>query len=440
MYKKLYLYTFVAALGGLLFGFDTAVISGTIPFIKKYFNLTDVTEGWAVSSALFGCIVGSIAVGKPGDIYGRRAMLKVAALLYLISAIGSGMAVGLVEFVIYRIIGGLGVGAASVLSPMYISEISPPQIRGRLVATAQLAIVSGILLAFFSNYLLVDIGENNWRWMFWAEAVPAAAFLILLFKVERSPRWLAKVGQLERARDVISLVCHADNVEQTLSEIKLSIQNEANAININIFKKPYLRLVLIGIAVGMFNQFTGINVIMYYAPTIFESAGFDSNSSLMQTVMVGAVNLTFTILAMMVIDKFGRKSLLISGAGGMTLFLSVLMVLYAKDLFPGYLLLFCTLGFVACFAASQGVVVWVLLSEMFPNIIRSRAMSMGSFSLWVFCTVTTFLFPVARERLGTEYIFGFYAVSTLISIIFFSIYLVETKGKSLEQLEKEILK
>ncbi len=440
MKHKLYLYTFVAALGGLLFGFDTAVISGTIPFITDFFNLNDTLLGYAVSSALIGCVIGAISVGKPGDLFGRRTMLRVMAILFFVSAIGTGLANSLSIFVIFRFIGGLAVGGASVLSPMYISEISPAKTRGRFVATAQLAIVIGILTAFFSNYLLVETGENNWRFMFLAEGIPALAFFILLFFVSRSPRWLVKMDRIDEAKSVIQSVNPEADVEKVIDEIVQSIDKEVFAHSIVLFKKPYLRLVLIGIIVGMFNQLTGINAIMYYAPSIFKSAGFADDSALMQTVLIGATNLVFTILAMSVIDKLGRKFLLILGACGMSIFLGLFASAYLRETFEGYLLLVYLIGFAAFFASSQGVVVWVILSEMFPNNIRARASSIGSFSVWTFNTVTTFLFPIVAGKFGIGYIFIFYSIATAISLLFFIKYLMETKGKSLEELEKVVLR
>lgn len=440
MKHKLYLYTFVAALGGLLFGFDTAVISGTIPFITDFFKLNDTLLGYAVSSALIGCVIGAISVGKPGDLFGRRTMLRVMAVLFFVSAIGTGLAQNLSVFVIFRFIGGLAVGGASVLAPMYISEISPAKTRGRFVATAQLAIVIGILMAFFSNYLLIETGKHNSRFMFLAEAIPALAFFILLFFVSRSPRWLVKMDRIDEASNVIRSVNSDAEVEQVIAEIVQSIDKEVFAHSIVLFKKPYLRLVLIGVVVGMFNQLTGINAIMYYAPSIFKSAGFADDSALMQTVLIGATNLVFTILAMSVIDKLGRKFLLILGACGMSIFLGLFASAYLREAFQGHLLLIYLIGFVAFFAASQGVVIWVILSEMFPNNIRARASSIGSFSVWTFNTITTFLFPIVAGKFGIGYIFIFYSIATAISLLFFLKYLVETREKSLEELEKVVLK
>lgn len=440
MKKSLYLYTFVAALGGLLFGFDTAVISGTIPFITEYFKLTNTLLGYAVSSALIGCVLGALFVGKPGDVFGRRTMLRVMAALFFVSAIGTALANSLTIFVIFRFIGGLAVGGASVLSPMYISEIAPAKYRGRLVATAQLAIVIGILTAFFFNYLLVDLGDHNWRYMFLAEGIPALTFFILLFFVSRSPRWLVKIDRIEEAKSVIRNVNPEADVESLIAEIIHSIDKEIFARSIVLFKKPYLRLILIGVAVGMFNQFTGINVVMYYTPSIFKSAGFTNNVALIQTVFVGTTNLVFTILAMFLIDKLGRKFLLVFGAGGMSLFLGLFAAAYLLEAFKGYWLLFFLIGFVAFFASSQGVVIWVILSEMFPNNIRARGSAIGSFSQWFFNAAISFLFPIAAGSFGIGYIFVFYTIATIGSLFFFTKYLVETKGRTLEELEEIVLK
>ncbi len=432
--------SFSAALGGLLFGFDTAVISGTIPFITKYFDLSNAMLGWAVSSALIGCVVGSVSVGKPGDLFGRRLMLKIMALLFILSAIGTGLANSLSVFVLFRFIGGLAIGGASVLSPMYISEIAPAKWRGRLVAISQLAIVSGILLAFFSNYLLVNTGDNNWRWMFIAGGVPALLFFILLFFVSQSPRWLVLMGRTDDARKVISRLNPGEDIEPEMKEISESVQKTGNGIRVKLFRKPYTRIVIIGMILGMFSQFTGINVIMYYAPSIFQAAGFSSDSALMQTVVIGATNLIFTLLGMSLIDKVGRKALLMVGAMGMTLFLGLIAAGMTYDFLGGFVLLACVVGFTASFACTMGVVIWVYLSEMFPNAIRSRGTSISSFSVWVINCATAFLFPIIMGKFGTAPVFGFYCLTTLLSFFFYWKYLVETKGRSLEELESVLLK
>jgi sugar porter (SP) family MFS transporter len=432
--------SFTAALGGLLFGFDTAVISGTIPFITKYFDLSDAMLGWAVSSALIGCVAGSVAVGKPGDLFGRRLMLKLMAVLFIISALGTGLARELWVFVTFRFIGGLAIGGASVLSPMYISEISPARIRGRLVAVSQLAIVTGILVAFFSNYLLVNTGENNWRWMFMAGGVPALLFLLLLFFVSQSPRWLVLMGRHEDARAVIARLNPGQNIDLEINEIIESVEKNSKGVKTPLFRKPYRRVVIIGMVLGMFSQFTGINVIMYYAPSIFQSIGFSSDSALIQTVIVGATNLVFTFVGMSLIDRIGRKTLLMSGAVGMTVFLGLIWSGMTYEWFSGFAMLVCTIGYVACFSSTMGVVIWVILSEMFPNSIRARGTAISSFSVWVVNCATSFLFPIVMGSMGTAPVFGFYCVATFISFFFFWKYLVETKGKTLEEIEHYVLK
>lgn len=443
MRRSLYLYSFVAALGGFLFGFDTAVINGALPFFRDYFNLDSTMEGWAVSSALIGCIVGAIAIGRPSDKFGRKQMLKLAGILFLVSAAGSGLATDVFTFIVFRVIGGLAVGGASVLSPMYISEIAPAKYRGRFAISFQLAIVVGILVAFGSDYLLMNTGQNNWRWMFLAEVVPALTFYILLFFVAKSPRWLVKSGQLDQAKSVIEKVNPNSDSSKLLEEINLSINNELVDHIKYLFKKPYLRLVLIGIMVGMFNQFTGINIVMYYSSDIFLSANFSAYSALGQSVLVGLVNLVFTILALTLIDKIGRKIMLLMGSLGMAIFLGGFAYSFLFDI-KGLLLLIMLLGFVAFFAFSQGAVIWVLFSEMFPNNIRARGAAIGSFSHWFFNGLTTFMFPILSRSFesgnGTGYIFGFYAIVTFMSFFYFKKFIVEAKGKTLEELEKEVLK
>ncbi len=445
----MYFCSLSAALGGLLLGFDSAVISGTIPFITDYFHLSDAMLGLAVSSALAGCVIGSISIGKPGDIFGRRLMLKILAILFLSSAIGSALSTSLSVFVFFRFIGGLAIGGASVLAPMYISEISPANIRGRLVATNQLTIVSGILLAFISNYLLINTGENNWRWMFMAGAVPAVLFFITLFFISQSPRWLVMVGKQEKAKEVITSLYPGEKIDDQIDEIIQSINKDIFRTNFFIlFKKPYRKVVLIGLTVGMMGALCGVNTLMYYAPVIFQTAGFSGDSALFQTVCIGAVNLIFTLIGMLLIDKVGRKLLLMSGAIGMSVFLFLIFLTLRFGLFGNHALLFCALGYQAFFASSMGVVIWVLLSEMFPNNIRARATSISSFTNWIFNAAISFLFPViiglfsettGGEKSGAGYVFAFYSLVTFISFFFYGKYLVETKGKSLEELEKIVL-
>jgi len=439
MKRSLFLSASVAALGGFLFGFDTAVINGALPFFRDYFQLDKVMEGWAMSSAILGCIVGAIAIGKPGDIYGRRYMLKVMAALFLISAVGTGLSNNITSFITFRIIGGLAIGGSSVLSPMYISEIAPAKYRGRFAITFQLALVIGILVAFATDLALINTGVNNWRWMFISETGPAILFFALLFFVSQSPRWLVKKGNPEEAKLVIEKVSQIADSDKLLQEIKDSINNEVVEHIKYLFKKPYLRLVLIGILVGMFNQTTGIAVVMIYSSDIFRAAGFGTESAILQTVIVGLTNLTFTVIAMTLIDKIGRKLLLLLGSVGMTIFLGLFSYVFFCDI-GGFMPLIFMISFVACFAFSQGAVIWVLFAEMFPNNIRSRGVSIGSFSHWVFYAILLFFFPVVKKSFmdnsGIGYIFAFFAFATLISYFFYKKFIVETKGKTLEEIEK----
>lgn len=440
MRRYLYFVTFVAALGGLMFGFETAVINGAIYYVAEHFQLTEAMKGFVVSTALAGCVLGALLIGKPGDKYGRRYMLKIMAALFFMSMLGAGLAPNIWVFIVARFVGGVAVGGASVLTPMYISEVAPPKLRGRLVATSQLAIVTGILVAFFSDFLIDSIEPGSWRWMFLAGVFPSALFFVLLFFITRSPRWLVKIGREKEALDVIRKVNSDENPETLLSEIKESLREEAATHGISIFKKSYFRLVLIGIAVGMFNQLAGINVIMYYSTDIFRDAGFSGESALMQSVLIGFTNLIFTIVAMFVIDRFGRKFLLYIGAAGMSVFLGLFSWAFISGHKSGYILLVLLIGYIAFFAFSQGAVIWVILSEMFPNSVRARGTAIGSFSHWFFNFVIALLFPVAASAIGVGYVFAFFFVATLGSILFYRYALIETKGKSLEEIEKLVLK
>ncbi len=392
-----------------------------------------------MSSAIFGCIVGAITIGKPGDIYGRRNMLKVMAALFLISAIGTGMATNVTSFIIFRIIGGLAVGGSSVLSPMYISEIAPAEYRGRFAITFQLALVIGVLIAFATDLALINTGINNWRWMFISEAGPAILFFALLFFVSQSPRWLVKKGNYKEAKLVIEKVNQTVDSNKLLQEIKDSIDSEVVEHFKYLLKKPYLRLVIIGVLIGMFNQTTGIAIVMIYSSDIFRAAGFGTESAILQTVIVGFTNLTFTIIAMAFIDRIGRKFMLLLGSVGMTIFLGLFSYVFFYDI-GGFMPLIFMISFVAFFAFSQGAVVWVLFAEMFPNNIRSRGVAIGSFSHWVFYAILLFFFPVVKKSFsdnsGIGYIFAFFAIVTFISFFFYKKFIVETKGKTLEEIEK----
>ena len=440
MKRKLILYTLVAAIGGLLYGFDTAVINGALPFFTGHFSLNDVMTGWAVSSALLGCIVGAIGAGRPGDRFGRREMLKVSAVLFLVSAFGTGLASNVQLFILARFIGGLGVGIASVLSPTYISEIAPASNRGSLIVTFQLAIVVGILVAFFVDYLLIHTGPNNWRFMFLSESLPALLFLVLLYRVARSPRWLMKKGKQEEAGKVIGELMPGKDPEEILDEIRKSLETEKLENQERLFKKPNLKFTIIGITIGLFSQFTGIAIVMYYATDIFRAAGFSTDSAIGQTVILGLANLVFTILAMRYIDRLGRRKMLLAGMLSMALFLGLFALEFMFDIFGGGLMLFFLIGFVASFASSMGAVVFVLLAEVFPNRIRSRGVAMGSFAVWIVNGSITFLYPVVVGAFGDDkgigFSFAFFSVMTFAGFFIFRKFLFETSNMTLEEIEK----
>ena len=441
MKSYLYFVTFVAALGSLLFGFETGVINGAISDVAVYFNLTPAWQGFAVSIALIGCVLGALFVGKPADLYGRRYILRYMALFFLLSMLLTGLATEFWMFVIGRFIGGLAVGGASVVTPMYISEVAPPKLRGRLVATAQLAIVLGILVSFFSNYIIdsLGVGEMKWRWMFLFGVIPSVAFFILLFFIQRSPRWLVKNGKIGEAREALLRVNHIADPEVLIKEIQDSLDSEVSVKFSVLFRKPYLKLVLIGIGVGMFNQMSGINIVNYYSTEIFKSAGLSRETSFYLTVLIGLTNLVFTIVGMSLIDKFGRKFLLYVGGIGMPFFLGLFAWADIAGQTNIYIILTSLLGFIALFAVSQGTVIWVILSEMFPTDIRAMGSAIGSFSHWFFNAIITFLFPIALSSIGGGYAFLFFCIATILSLVFYKYALVETKGKSLEEIERLVL-
>ncbi len=434
------LISIVAALGGLLFGFDTAVISGTINFIQPYFGLSEAGLGWTVSSLLFGCILGVSIAGKIGDHFGRKKILMLAAVLFFISACGAAISTGLILFISARFIGGFAVGIASILSPMYIAEIAPANYRGRLVSLNQLAITTGILVAFFTNYLLVNTGENNWRWMLVVMAAPATLLFFSLFFVPESPRWLIGRNKEEIAYKILIKTTGEAEARESLEKIKhtLKITDEASYRDL---MTPMIRPILwVGIILSVFQQITGINTIMYYAPKIFAQIGQSNNIALLQTVAIGGINLIFTILAMLLIDKFGRRFLIIAGSIGMTLMLMGLSLLYFLNIANSMLVLIFILGYIAFFAASLGPGLWVVVSEIFPNRLRSKGMSLSVMALWIACTIVTIVFPVMLEALTGGLTFLIFAIICLLCLWYVWKYVPETKAKTLEELESELTK
>ncbi len=440
-FRYLLTISLVTALGGLLFGFDISVISGTIPFIQEFFGLNETMKGWVVSSALIGCILGASFSGRLGDKFGRKKVLMVTALLFGISAIGSGFSNSIPAFVFYRILGGLAVGGASVLAPVYIAEVSPAHLRGRMVSINQLTIVIGISLAYYSNWFLLGIGENAYRWMFAAETVPALMFFVALFIIPESPRWLVAREKEEKAKTVLEKIAGGDFASFELKEIKASLEgNEKRGTLKDAFKKKYAFILFLGIFLAVFQQWSGINVIFFYAPDIFAKANLGVDTALFQTTLIGLMNVVFTIIAMQVIDKMGRKKLLLIGASGMAVCYSVIGFLFSTGRTGDWLLLTFIIATPAFFAFGLGPTVWVILSEIFPNKIRGAAMSVATLSLWVACYLLTLTFPIFVELFNASNTFWLYAVICIIGFLVIFKYLPETKGISLEQLEKQLVK
>lgn len=430
--------TVVAALGGLLFGFDTAVISGTTSNLTVVYQLTAQLLGVTVSAALIGTILGAMFAAIPGDRFGRRDSLRVMAVLYLLSALGCAFAWNWDALVLFRFIGGLGIGGSSVLGPMYIAEIAPANWRGRLVGVFQFNVVAGILLAYLSNYLVglrhfgVDV---EWRWKLGIAALPAGLFLALLFTIPRSPRWLVKKQRLEEAREVLRLTGE-ENYEENLREIVASIDAEHGRADEPLFSSKYRLPIFLAITIGFFNQLSGINAILYYLNDIFAFAGFSKVSGDLQAVMVGFTNLIFTMIAMSVIDKVGRKKLLLIGAVGTAACLAGVAAIFSTNRHHD-LLVWLLVGFIASFAFSQGSVIWVYLSEVFPNRVRAKGQSLGSLSHWLMNAAISFAFPTLAAWSKSIPFMFFSAMMVLQFFVVLFIY-PETKGVTLEEMQKKL--
>ena len=463
--------TVIAALGGLLFGFDTAVISGTTTALIDVFHLNDpwlgisrpgFWLGFTVASALIGTVVGSLAVGRPADIWGRRTTLLWMALFYFISAVGSGLAWDWTSFLLFRFLGGLAVGGASVVSPMYIAEISPAAWRGRLVAVQQFNIVLGILLAFLSNYVVarMNLGDVAWRWMFGVEAIPAAAFFALLFATPRSPRWLVAKGRVAEARAVLirlgtdvgpssrdeqasaARLAAPTGVDQELRDIQASLDLDRHNLNEPLFQSAYRKPIMLAVAIAMFNQLSGINALMYYGPQIFRMAGAVEHSALLQSVIIGLTNLVFTMLALTVIDHFGRRVLMLVGSVGYIASLSAVAWAFYHygaefDRAGGLVVLVALMVFIASHAFGQGAVIWVFISEIFPNRVRARGAALGSFTHWIMNAAISWTFPIFAGMSG-GHVFAFYAAMMVLQLVWVIFWMPETKDIPLEQIQKRL--
>lgn len=441
--SKWYVYkaTIVAAVGGLLFGYDTAVVAGAIGFIEKLYSLSPAMKGWIASCALIGCIIGAMFAGTISDKVGRKKMLILSGVMFAISSAGIAVPLSLTWFVIFRLIGGIGIGVASMLAPMYIAEIAPAEIRGRLVSVNQLGIVTGILLIYFVNATIAGWHDEawnvstGWRYMFGSGVIPSVIFLIMLFFVPESPRWLASKERWNEAEDILAKVNGKQKAQQELSEIKETLNIETGTFS-EIFKPGVRKALLIGVVLCIFSQVTGINAIMYYAPEIFKSTGDATGSALMQTVLVGVINVLFTLVAIKYVDKWGRRFLLLLGTAGMAICLTVVGAAFYFDMAKGYVVLVAILAYIAFFAVSLGPLAFVVIAEIFSNRNRGKAMSVSIFFLWVSVYVVSQSFPMLLSAIGSAYTFWIYMVMSVCAFFFVLKLVPETKGKSLEEIEK----
>ncbi|WP_165735665.1 sugar porter family MFS transporter [Pseudoalteromonas sp. C8] len=447
----------VAAIGGFLFGFDSGVINGTVSALGNAFNSSSVATGFNVASVLLGCALGALAAGPLADKFGRRAIMIITAIIFAISAFGSGISESSAEFIFYRLFGGLGIGAASVLAPAYIAEVAPPALRGRLATLQQLAIVLGLFAAFLSNYLIADAAGSAqnilmldiaaWRWMFWAELVPAVLFLVGVLFIPESPRYLVAQGKVDDAKSVFSKISN-DNADAQISDVKRSLHSDTKPSIRDLFidnSKKVHPIVWVGVALSVFQQFVGINVVFYYGSELWQAAGFDESQSLFINVLAGTTNIVSTFIAIALVDKVGRKPLLLVGSIGMFISLSALTYIFGSagldeagklalsDNMGTFALIMANL-FVVFFGLSWGPIVWVLLGEMFNNRIRGAALAVAASAQWIANFAITMTFPIMLANIGLAGAYGFYALSALISIFFVVKYIKETRGKTLESM------
>jgi len=429
--------TVVAALGGLLFGFDTAVIAGTTAALQHFYGLTSGGLGLTVSIALWGTVIGALVASVPGDRLGRRDSLRILATFYLISALGCALAFNWYSLVLFRFLGGLAIGGSSVLGPMYIAEIAPAKWRGRLVGFFQFNVVTGILLAYFSNYAigLQGLGATEWRWKLGVAAVAAALFFVMLFFIPRSPRWLVQKGRTEEARRVLELIGE-ENVEAELSEMSAAVEIERMYGQERLFSSRNRLPVFLAVSIGMFNQLSGINAILYYLNDIFARAGFNKLSGDKQAVAIGLTNLIFTMLAMSVIDKVGRRKLLITGAVGTAVCLGGVAAIFWTGTHEE-LLVWLLIGFIASFAFSQGAVIWVYLAEVFPTAVRAKGQSLGSATHWIMNALISWAFPIVAEY-SKPAPFAFFSAMMIVQLFVVASLYPETKGVTLEEMEKKL--
>ncbi len=438
--RKLLFYSLSVALGGFLFGFDTAVISGAEESIQKLWDLNDVLHGFTVAVALYGTVVGALFGGIPSDKFGRKKTLFWIGVAYFISAIGSALASDKITFMIFRFLGGLAVGASSVTAPMYISEIAPASSRGKLVAMFQLNIVIGILIAYVSNYLIQGLGEQSWRWMLGVEAFPALIFSTSVIFVSESPRWLiVKKNNIKQAESVFAgFKLNKSEIKDSISAIKNSILIEKSGKQESLLSKKFRFPLILALLFAFFNQFAGINAIIYYAPRIFKMTGLETSTAFLSTAGIGLTNMIFTIIGIFLIDRIGRKILMFIGSIGLIINLLLVARAFNTGIFNGVeIFLFL---YIAFFAISQGAVIWVFISEIFPNQVRASGQSAGSFTHWILAAIIANIFPYFVNLIGVAPIFVFFAVMMFLQLLFVFKLMPETKNISLEELEKRLVK
>ena len=443
--------TFISALGGLLFGYDWVVVGGAKPFYELFFSIADspFMQGWVMGSAILGCLLGVMISGRLSDRYGRKPLMYAAAVIFIMAAIGTGIADNLTIFIIYRVFGGIGIGIASNLSPMYIAEVAPARERGKFVSLNQLTIVIGILSAQLVNWLIADpvvLGEDiltswngqmGWRCMFWAGGVPAIAFFVLLFFVPESPRWLGTKNRFEKSGKIFAHIGGQDYAEQQIKILKeTALKSSENLEFKMLFEGKMPKILLIGIVIAAFQQWCGINVIFNYAQEIFSAAGYGVSDILFNIVITGVINVLFTIVGMYTVDRLGRRSLLLFGAAGLTCIYAILGACYYFEI-SGIPVLILVLMGIACYAMTLAPVTWVVISEIFPTRIRGMAMAVATFSLWTACFILTYTFPLFNNGLGAYGTFWLYGIICVLGFLFIKRHLPETKGKSLEQIEDE---
>ncbi|GAB2574361.1 sugar porter family MFS transporter [Spirosoma areae] len=433
-----YLISAIAALGGVLFGFDLVIISGTVPFFTTYFRLDEFQTGWAVGCINLGAAIGALIGGKLSDTLGRKKLLMGCAVLFALTGAGTGWAGSFPLFISFRMLSGVAVGAAALVCPMYVAEISPASMRGRMVSFYQLSIVIGILLAYLSNYLLLNTGVNNWRWMFSSQSVPSLLFFFGLFFVAESPRWLIRKGRSGEAEVVLGRIGGRGYAHAEATQIKASFSQETKESITDLFRKDLWPIVFVGIVIAVFSQAVGQNSLFSYAPELFRQAGMAQDSAFLQSIIIGVINFIFTFIAIGTIDNIGRKKLLQYGSALLCLDALALSAAFYWQL-PGPWVLGFVLAFIAIYSATLGPVTWVALSEIFPNRIRGNALALATLALWITNFFTTASFPIMKQYWGLPFTFGFHAVLCLIYFLFVRVRVPETKGKSLEEIEKQLV-